>query len=126
MTIADAMGAGLGRRHRARQRLAIRVATIRARIRSGERDMQLTREQGIALLGKLAHDDAFRASFESDPAAAMAGIGIPQQTLQALGSECLQPRTLAPKAVFEALLANIDGEEFQLAMSMHVHTLNIG
>jgi putative modified peptide len=89
-------------------------------------DMQLTQDQGIALLRKLANDDAFRASFESDPAAAMAGIGISQQTLDSLDSECLEQRTLAPKSVFEALLGNVDSEEFQLAMSMHVHTLNIG
>lgn len=88
--------------------------------------MQLTQEQGIALLRKLANDDAFRTSFETDPVAAMAGIGISQQTLDALDSECLEPRTLAPKAVFESLLANVESQEFQLAMSMHVHTLNIG
>jgi putative modified peptide len=88
--------------------------------------MQLTRDQGLALLRKLAADDAFRAAFEKDPAGALEGIGVPAGALESLDSKCLEQRTLATKQTFEKLLSDVDSEEFQLAMSMHVHALKIG
>jgi putative modified peptide len=65
----------------------------------------LTPEQGVALVSRLAQDDAFRALFESDCAAALTQVGVPVQVVASLlaenaGSGC----RLASKQRFAELL----------------------
>jgi putative modified peptide len=64
-------------------------------------DTSLTKEQGLLLLGKLAHDDAFRAHFEQKPAEAMFRMGIPAETICCLPAKCLCPAKLGAKDVME-------------------------
>jgi putative modified peptide len=61
-------------------------------------DAKLTKEQGVALLAKLGHDDAFRGLFERKPAEAMMQSGIPAETICRLPAKCLCPGKLATKA----------------------------
>ena len=75
-------------------------------------DTALTKEQGLALLTKLATDDGFRARFEQKPAHALSEIGIPAQQIVALPAACLCSRKLASKQDMDAakqrLAADLD------------------
>lgn len=63
-------------------------------------DSTLSREHSLALLHKLSTDDGFRSRFEQKPAAALAEIGVPHETIVNLKATCLAPNTLADKAHF--------------------------
>lgn len=65
-------------------------------------DTTLSRAHSLALLQKLATDDAFRSRYEASPAAALVELGVPQSTIANLKAACLVPTTLATKAHFEA------------------------
>ena len=75
-------------------------------------DTALTKEQGLALLTKLATDDGFRARFEQKPAHALSEIGIPAQQIVELPAACLCSRKLASKDDMEVsrkrLAADVD------------------
>jgi len=63
-------------------------------------DSKLSREHSLALLHKLANDDGFRSRYEQKPAAALAELGVPHETIVNLKGSCLAPATLADKAHF--------------------------
>jgi len=63
-------------------------------------DSKLSREHSLALLHKLANDDGFRSRYEQKPAAALAELGVPHETIVNLKATCLAPTTLADKAHF--------------------------
>ena len=75
-------------------------------------DTALTKEQGLALLAKLAKDDAFRSRFEGKPAQALFELGIPAELIVCLPAPCLCSRKLASKDEMEAakkrLVAELD------------------
>ena len=76
------------------------------------KDASLTKDQGLALLTKLATDAGFRARFESKPAHTLSEIGIPAQQIVELPAACLCPRKLASMDEMEAsrkrLAADLD------------------
>ena len=63
-------------------------------------DSKLSREHSLALLHKLANDDGFRSRYEQKPAAALAELGVPHETIVNLKGSCLASATLADKAHF--------------------------
>jgi len=63
-------------------------------------DSSLSREHSLALLHKLSTDDGFRSRFEQKPAAALAELGVPHDTIVNLKATCLAPTTLAEKGHF--------------------------
>ena len=63
-------------------------------------DSTLSREHSLALLHKLSTDDGFRSRFEQKPAAALAEMGVPHDTIVNLKATCLAPTTLADKGHF--------------------------
>ena len=63
-------------------------------------DSKLSREHSLALLHKLATDDAFRSRYEQKPAAALAELGVPHETIVNLKASCLAPISLAEKSHF--------------------------
>ncbi|TAM96189.1 MAG: putative modified peptide [Rhodanobacteraceae bacterium] len=60
-------------------------------------DSKLSREHSLALLHKLATDDGFRSRYEQKPAAALAELGVPHETIVNLKATCLAPAILATK-----------------------------
>ena len=60
-------------------------------------DVKLSLDQVTRLLDGLESDDAFRALFVSDPAAALARVGAPVEA-----SRCLVTRNLASKETLRA------------------------
>jgi putative modified peptide len=64
-------------------------------------DSKLSREHSLALLQKLATDDAYRARYEEKPAAALAELGVPHETIINLKASCLASTTLADKGHFQ-------------------------
>jgi putative modified peptide len=85
----------------------------------------LPRHHGIALLRKLASDDSFRQRFEIDPARELAKLGIDVKTIEGLDASCCQSSKLDAKETYAKLLEDVDGEQFHVAMSMHVHQITI-
>lgn len=65
-------------------------------------DSKLSHEHSLALLQKLATDDGFRSRYEQSPAAALAEIGVPDETIAGLKASCTKPTILANKAHFAA------------------------
>jgi putative modified peptide len=65
-------------------------------------DSKLSREHSLTLLHKLATDDGFRSRYEQKPAAALAELGVPHETIVNLKASCLAPTTLAERAHFVA------------------------
>jgi len=63
-------------------------------------DSSLSREHSLALLQKLSTDDGFRSRFEQKPAAALAELGVPHETIVNLKASCLSSTTLADKSHF--------------------------
>ena len=73
-------------------------------------DTMLTRGQALALLQRLAEDDAFRATYESSPAVALKAAGIPADVVDALGATSLAPLRLRPRDAFRQALAQVRDE----------------
>ena len=69
-------------------------------VTSLQTDEKLSREHSLALLQKLATDDAYRARYEEKPAAALAELGVPHETIVNLKASCLASLTLADKSHF--------------------------
>lgn len=63
-------------------------------------DSKLSREHSLALLHKLATDDGFRSRYEQKPAAALAELGVPHETIVNLKASCLMTSALADKSHF--------------------------
>lgn len=63
-------------------------------------DSTLSREHSLALLHKLSTDDGYRSRFEQKPAAALAELGVPHETIVNLNATCLAPTTLRDKGHF--------------------------
>lgn len=78
----------------------------------------LSQSEEVALCRALASQHDVRALFERDPAQAMAQLGIPIATIESLPPKCREVRQLAPKEAFQALLEDINGQAFLLAMTM--------
>ena len=63
-------------------------------------DSRLSREHSLALLQKLATDDAYRARYQEKPAAALAELGVPLEIIVNLKASCLASVTLSEKSHF--------------------------
>ncbi|HEY0178277.1 MAG TPA: NHLP-related RiPP peptide [Dokdonella sp.] len=68
---------------------------------------KLTRDESIALLRKLAGDDAFRAAFERNPATALVDIGLSADEIDALPAPATAPAPLPPKEHFHEALQQV-------------------
>lgn len=80
---------------------------------------KLTRDETVALLRKLSSDDAFRAMFEKEPAAALTQIGVSGSELAALPpiettTEPLPPKEQFQQALNEVLQAGVSGHLCQI------------
>ena len=65
--------------------------------------LQLPESIALDLLHKLAHDDAFRASFASDPAAVLESLGVQDTSVMpAKAFQQLRMQALASKQALEA------------------------
>jgi putative modified peptide len=91
-------------------------------------DSTLSREHSLALLHKLSTDDGFRSRFEQKPAAALAEMGVPHETIVNLNAQCLTARTLAGKDAFTAAHQELReaGAESCVQMIIPNPSLNFG
>lgn len=80
----------------------------------------LTKEQGVALVKRLAVDDAFRALFEEKPAAALLELGMTDDEIGLLCESCLEPCKLAPKEEFLQVQKEMNEAELYATMKMMV------
>ena len=92
----------------------VAIENASAPVTSLQTDEKLSREHSLALLRKLATDDDFRSRYEQKPAAALAELGVPLQTIVNLKAACLASAALAEKGRFiqaYAELANGTADE---------------
>lgn len=68
---------------------------------------KLTRDETVALLRKLSSDDAFRAVFEKDSAAALKQIGVSSSEIAALPPVETATEPLPPKEQFQQALNEV-------------------
>ena len=78
----------------------VATETVAAPVVSLQTNASLSREHSLALLHKLATDDDFRSRYERKPAAALAELGVPHETIVNLKASCLASTSLADKAHF--------------------------
>lgn len=81
-------------------------------------DSKLSREHSLALLHKLATDDGFRSRYEQKPAAALAELGVPHETIVNLRGACLAPTALAEKRYFSAAHTRLAGAAADECLTM--------
>jgi len=88
-------------------------------------DSKLSREHSLALLHKLATDDGFRSRYEQKPAAALAELGVPLNTIVNLKASCLAPATLADKTHFQTAHAQLSATAADQCLVMIVPTVKM-
>lgn len=81
-------------------------------------DSKLSREHSLALLQKLATDDGYRSRFEQKPAAALAELGVPHETIVNLKAACLSSMTLASKSHFKDAHTRLTGAAADACLAM--------
>ena len=88
----------------------------------------LSRDQTIALLGKLSTDDQFRTLFQNDPRAGLRQLGVPEEQVADCSYSKLSPLQLARKEQFASARKQIiesQRGEF-LAQIWPMHELTFG
>ncbi|HKZ09551.1 MAG TPA: NHLP-related RiPP peptide [Rhodanobacteraceae bacterium] len=88
-------------------------------------DSKLSREHSLALLHKLANDDGFRSRYEQKPAAALAELGVPHETIVNLKGSCLAPTNLADKAHFSDAHSELTDAAADCCMAMIVPSVKM-
>ncbi len=88
-------------------------------------DSTLSREHSLALLHKLSTDDGYRSRFEQKPAAALAEIGVPHETIVNLNAACLTAKPLADKAAMTAAHGELSNQASSACLSMWVPTVQL-
>lgn len=88
-------------------------------------DAALTIEQCRKLIHELATNDEFRIRYEDKPAAALTELGIPFHVVVNLNANCLAPKKLPRKEVFQAASKNLTDEIVGHYASMHVPSVRI-
>ncbi|HET9835907.1 MAG TPA: NHLP-related RiPP peptide [Rhodanobacteraceae bacterium] len=88
-------------------------------------DSTLSREHSLALLHKLSNDDGFRSRFEQKPAAALAELGVPHETIINLKATCLAPTTLADKARLLQAHQELANATADVCVGMNIPTVGL-
>lgn len=88
-------------------------------------DSKLSREHSLALLHKLANDDGFRSRYEQKPAAALAELGVPHETIVNLKASCLASTSLADKRHFQAAHVQLTAAAADQCVGMIVPTVRM-
>lgn len=88
-------------------------------------DSTLSREHSLALLHKLSTDDDFRSRFEQKPAAALAEIGVPHETIVNLKATCLAPTTLADKSHLAEGHKQLANAAADASLAMNIPTVGL-
>jgi putative modified peptide len=71
-------------------------------VMSFQTDAKLSHEHSLTLLHKLATDDGFRSRYEQNPAAALAEVGVPPETVASFMASCVTSGQLVSKERFAA------------------------
>lgn len=73
----------------------------------------LPKEKVRALLHKLGSDDAFRTLYEKSPASALVELGVAVHDVMTLSADCLAPKKLAVKEVYQQANKQLDDQVAQ-------------
>lgn len=83
-------------------------------------DSKLSREHSLALLHKLATEDSFRNRFEQKPAAALAEVGVPPETVANFMASCVTSGQLASKEKFAAARKKLLDASAEACIQMYI------
>jgi putative modified peptide len=91
-------------------------------------DSVLNREYGMALMLRLSNDDDFRVRYAAKPAAAMAELGVPLETIVNLKPPCLAATKLAEKSVYAEAYLSLQASGASACVDFHPpnHRLDFG
>lgn len=103
----------------------ITTETVAAPVVSLQTDEKLSHEHSLALLHKLATDDDFRGRYEQKPAAALAELGVPLETIVNLKASCLGSTRLADKKHFQAAHSELISAAAEACVEMIVPTVKM-
>jgi putative modified peptide len=103
----------------------VAAETVAAPVVSLQTDEKLSREHSLTLLHKLATDDDFRSRYEQKPAAALAELGVPLETIVILRASCLASTSLADKAHFQSAHAQLAAAAADQCLVMIVPTVKM-
>jgi len=101
----------------------VAAETVAAPVVSLQTNASLSREHSLFLLHKLATDDDFRGRYEQKPAAALAELGVPLETIVNLKASCLATRTLASKELFRTAHSELAAAATDQCLTMIVPTV---
>ena len=99
--------------------------SVAAPVVSLQTNASLSREHSLALLHKLATDDDFRSRYERKPAAALAELGVPHETIVNLKASCLASTSLADKAHFESAHVQLAAAATDQCLTMIIPTVKM-
>jgi putative modified peptide len=85
-------------------------------------DTVLDKPHAVALLQRLSTDDKFRASYQSNPRAALIGLGIPADKLP---TSTPPLATLADKLVFAHAFAQVQADQADICSCQHPPTVRM-
>lgn len=103
----------------------VAAETVAAPVVSLQTNASLSHEHSLALLHKLATDDDFRGRYEQKPAAALAELGVPLETIVNLKASCLASTSLADKAHFQSAHAQLAAAAADQCLVMIVPTVKM-
>jgi len=83
----------------------------------------LSREHSLELMQKLATDDGYRSRFEQRPAAALAELGVPDETIANLNPLCLVEVRLADKERFVEARKQLGEAAAHVCVGMNIPTV---
>ena len=88
-------------------------------------DIQLSKEQALELLHKLATDDAFRSSYEASPLAALKSAGVPEGVVLALSTQGLEPTRLMGKDQFQNAFQQVQDDLAEVCLCHRPPSVNL-
>ena len=103
----------------------VAAETNAAPVVSLQTNASLSHEHSLALLHKLATDDDFRSRYEQKPAAALAELGVPHETIVNLKASCLASTSLADKAHFESAHVQLAAAATDQCLTMIIPTVKM-
>jgi putative modified peptide len=103
----------------------VAAETVAAPVVSLQTNAKLSREHSLALLRKLATDDDFRSRYEQKPAAALAELGVPLETIVNLKASCLASTSLADKKHFQTAHSELINAAAGACLQMIVPSLKM-
>lgn len=85
----------------------------------------LPRAQALALLQRLATDDAFRTTYQQDAATALKSAGVPEDVVDSLEATSVAAATLRAKEVFQRAYEQVRDDLAEVCLCHRPPTISL-